>query len=54
MIAIDATASMKQALDATKISLSFSFERIYKILKDNNVPSGFEMQIVAYRNYNLG
>lgn len=32
VIAIDATGSMSQALSATKISLSCSFERIYNIL----------------------
>lgn len=50
---LDATGSMKSCLRNAKQSVSKMFERAYDILQTAGLACSFEMQFVAYRNYNV-
>jgi len=52
LITIDATCSMYMLLEKTKSTVSVMFKRAFKIMMDNNIKSGFQIQIAFYRNYN--
>jgi len=51
ILALDATSSMEKLLSMTKTQITELFKRVSKVLQEENITSGFEMQIVAYRNY---
>ena len=52
-VLMDATGSMGDLLHKTKTSISAMINRISLILQENNMdPKSFELQFVAYRNYN--
>lgn len=48
---LDATGSMSALLEKTKRTISVMFERANKLLTDNGKTDAFQIQIVAYRNY---
>ena len=51
VVAIDATGSMSQTLDACKRTVMKMFEEAYKTLTAARKSGAFEMQICFYRNY---
>jgi len=52
-VCVDATGSMGSLLGKTKQKIREMFKRIRGILKENgHDPNSFEIQMVAYRNYN--
>jgi len=52
VIMLDVTNSMHEALEMTKNQIREFFLRVQQVLQQQQIDSGFEMQIVAYRNYN--
>jgi hypothetical protein len=52
IILMDATGSMYGVLKQTKQTICKMIDRVCEILKEKNHDSSFEIQFVAYRNYN--
>jgi hypothetical protein len=48
----DATNSMHQLLEKTKETIGTMFHRAHEILSDKNCNANFEIQFLAFRNYN--
>lgn len=51
IVLMDATGSMHSLLNKSKNTVEAMFERAYSILQEKNITSAFELQFVAYRNY---
>ncbi len=52
VVLMDATGSMSNLISKAKHTVKTMFERAYCVLKDAGNDSVFELQFVAYRNYN--
>jgi len=52
VIGIDGTGSMAKVLGQVLNNMKTCLERTYQILKEKKIPSGFEIQVAIYRNYN--
>eukprot|EP01084_Bolivina_argentea_P308548 533569_1 len=50
-ILIDATGSMYSCLSQCKIVIQKTIPKLVEFLNDNNMDTSFEIQIIAYRNY---
>jgi len=51
LILMDATCSMHTLLEKTKSTISVMYERAFKVMVDENITSGFQIQFAVYRNY---
>ena len=53
LMMIDVTCSMNSLIEKTKTCIGTFFDRVQKVLDHEGIESGFELQIVAYSNYNV-
>ena len=52
VLALDGTCSMSAVLTKTKAAIGQMLQRLQTVLDEEGVTTGYELQIVVYRNYN--
>jgi hypothetical protein len=52
LVLMDATGSMSHLLQKAKATVSQTFDRASKVLSNQGIKSGFQLQFAVYRNYN--